>query len=470
MNGHIKRKPATFLSRLVVILIMVCALLVTTLSVGPQVNAQGPGAAARKACEQVLEKVAAQFQQMQSCGTLGENQACYANKLVLAEFRPDLTPSQFDAPGQTVGLTVLTSLKTSPLDLIKQEWGVALLKLLTASALPGVSGGVPTLFVAYGDASLQDASFTADVPPRINAFYFAGGIGSPECQDLGDDTVPPGGLLVSNPDGTQVAFQVNGVDIKIGSTILIRAYPNQQMIMAVLEGTLTAQIGGQPPETAIAGQEVWVEVGGPAGLTAQRFIPPAVRNTSFPNMGLSNVCKLATAAGMRVPPMCQNMKVLVPTATPVMPTPELFIPSPIPTETPTPTITPRPRPVYGLLNGGVGLTNGATMNGGRIQVEGYCLRNWGVYGQTDGVNWYCVDGRGQINTQQQQQKVQIDAVPVAPAPVGPPALFGAGVTLNEAHFGEICKLTYRRHPEAYALQNGNDPLPADRWRCYGRIQ
>lgn len=92
-----------------------------------------------------------------------------------------------------------------------------------------------------------------------------------------------------------------------------------------------------------------------------------------------------------------------------------------------------------LLRGGIGLTTGQPITDGAFEVEGYCSYLNGNYATTtDGVNWYCtLDG-------------------------------SIAVTLTQANFDEICRLTYN-NPNAFAVQSSSSNTPAYNWLCYERI-
>ncbi|HEX2618692.1 MAG TPA: hypothetical protein VHL11_01060 [Phototrophicaceae bacterium] len=96
-------------------------------------------------------------------------------------------------------------------------------------------------------------------------------------------------------------------------------------------------------------------------------------------------------------------------------------------------------PQVSLLTDGRGLTTGTHMTNGEIEVEGYCTRLNSNYTVTeDGANWYCVEN-GQH-----------------------------AVTLTEADFTEICRLTYNQS-DAFAIQAQGTLPAAYRWRCFGEI-
>lgn len=88
-----------------------------------------------------------------------------------------------------------------------------------------------------------------------------------------------------------------------------------------------------------------------------------------------------------------------------------------------------------LLQDGLGLSDGRTMNNGEFQLEWYC-EDLGYLITNDGVNWYCTLRNGQTAFQ-----------------------------LLPADFDMVCQATYA-NPNAYAIQDGLSQVDAFRWRCY----
>jgi hypothetical protein len=88
-----------------------------------------------------------------------------------------------------------------------------------------------------------------------------------------------------------------------------------------------------------------------------------------------------------------------------------------------------------LLTGGIGLSTGAELNPGEMQVEYYC-HNMGYTITHDDDYWYCVNDSGTIMR-----------------------------TLTQQDFDTICQETYSRL-DAFAAQDGDNPVPAYRWLCY----
>ncbi|MEP7286034.1 MAG: hypothetical protein ABI947_09730 [Chloroflexota bacterium] len=163
--------------------------------------------------------------------------------------------------------------------------------------------------------------------PGSGAFYFSTGISAQAvCGD-----VAPDGMLIQSAAHQTVKFRANGVDMTIGSTVLLRAEPNRAMTVSVLEGQAIIEAGGQQA-TIYSGQELSIPLGNSAavsnGLDAVgppspvRFIPARV---------FSNVCGLALTAGLTSPCVF-----LAPTLTPTQ------IITYTPTVTATLTLTPVP--------------------------------------------------------------------------------------------------------------------------------
>jgi hypothetical protein len=88
---------------------------------------------------------------------------------------------------------------------------------------------------------------------------------------------------------------------------------------------------------------------------------------------------------------------------------------------------------------GIGRSNRQAVSNGEFQVEYYCP-SLGYGGFTrDNENWYCTN-----NSQH-------------------------AYTLQQSDFDRVCRETYNRD-DAFALQNGQNSVPAFRWLCYAPHQ
>ena len=75
--------------------------------------------------------------------------------------------------------------------------------------------------------------------PGMNAFYFSTNVGAQSsCQDI-----PPSGMLIQSPTGHKINFQLNGVKVTMGSSLLFVSQPDGSVAVLVVEGQGTLQIG-----------------------------------------------------------------------------------------------------------------------------------------------------------------------------------------------------------------------------------
>ncbi len=81
------------------------------------------------------------------------------------------------------------------------------------------------------DSSALDTLPTLE-PTPMQAFYFTGGLGTPTCHEA------PNALTIQSHDGMLVDLTINGLDVRIGSTITLQQLDNDQLIMTVQEGSL----------------------------------------------------------------------------------------------------------------------------------------------------------------------------------------------------------------------------------------
>ena len=156
------------------------------------------------------------------CDNLGRNQACYGNKLVSVEFRPNFNTS-FVQSGDKVDLLSIQRMQTSPLDRAASDWGIAVLK--AQANLPDNLPGQNVTFLLFGDASIDNPS------PDMRAVTVETRIGGLECTNA-----PESAVMIQSPEGTQVSMRINGADVTLGSTAYITANRDTgRMTFAVLE-------------------------------------------------------------------------------------------------------------------------------------------------------------------------------------------------------------------------------------------
>jgi hypothetical protein len=122
--------------------------------------------------------------------------------------------------------------------------------------LPDETGLVGWVFseLLVADGSLDQLPVIAPGSPRygpMQAFYLNTRLGGVQCSG-----VPQSGLLIQTPQGAgQINLSVNDVQIRMGSTVVLRAEAGQFMTMKVIEGAGRATAGGRS-RTALAGSQI----------------------------------------------------------------------------------------------------------------------------------------------------------------------------------------------------------------------
>lgn len=111
-------------------------------------------------CMQILPEVQ---KRLTSCSKLGGDQVCYGNPAVTATFVDGRNSLYFSRPGDTVDLSALKTLETTPLNLERNEWGIAALKVQVAN-LDGTATGQVATFVLFGDTTLTNATPATSQP------------------------------------------------------------------------------------------------------------------------------------------------------------------------------------------------------------------------------------------------------------------------------------------------------------------
>ncbi|MBL8163949.1 MAG: hypothetical protein JNJ61_18320 [Anaerolineae bacterium] len=204
-------------------------------------------------CPQIVE--AALDAADEFCADTGRNQACYGHIALTADLRGDVADITFEQPGDMVDVVSLDTLRLNPMDVETGEWGVALMKL--QANLPNTLPGQNVTFLMFGDVEIRNA-ISEDDPPNteihaMQAFYLRTGIGDAPCEGA-----PQSGLVVQTPQGAgSVVFNINGVDVEMGSTVFFQADAEDGMTVSTLEGAahVSDTLGSQP---ILAG--TWVRI------------------------------------------------------------------------------------------------------------------------------------------------------------------------------------------------------------------
>ncbi|GEM_PF-5679273 len=179
------------------------------------------------------------------CSQTGRNEVCYGHTRVRVLPREDLADFTF-APGDITALDNLIRINLAPLSVTRNEWGISLMQLQASipGTLPGQNvsvllfGGVemmpmPSRSNSVNETDDQERSIWEREDGATQAFRIRTGIGGTRC-----DEVPTDGLLIQSPQGERwVTLSINGVDIRLGSTVFLTASPNEVMSVYTLSGT-----------------------------------------------------------------------------------------------------------------------------------------------------------------------------------------------------------------------------------------
>lgn len=168
----------------------------------------------------------------QACQATGRNQACYGNVDMTAEAQPGVENFSFTQMGDIVNVSDLRTIRLSPMIVEESKWGVALLRL--QANLPDTLPGQNVTFLLFGDVEITNAvdpGAETEYNP-MQAFYLKTSTGDAQCAEA-----PESGMLVQTPEGAgQVAFNVNGVDVDMGSTVFFQSAEEAGMTVSTLEG------------------------------------------------------------------------------------------------------------------------------------------------------------------------------------------------------------------------------------------
>jgi hypothetical protein len=214
-------------------------------------NAQG----GLGACPAIVDRALAAVDQY--CEGTGRNQVCYGNIRLEAEPQPGIDDFTFSTTGDIVNVADIRTLSLSGMNQESGEWGVALMRL--QANIPDTLPGQNVTFIMFGDVSITSAvepeALAAGQATPMQAFYLTTGIGDAQCNEA-----PESGLLVQTPQGIgEVAFTVNGIDMQIGSTVLLQGQPDTELTVTVFEGSavMNSDEGTIP---VVAGSRMRVEL------------------------------------------------------------------------------------------------------------------------------------------------------------------------------------------------------------------
>lgn len=102
----------------------------------------------------------------EACSATGRNQACYGNLVIDASTRE---PATFETTGDIVQVSNIESLELASMNVARNEWGVALMRV--QANLPDTLPGSNVTFLLFSDVVIEDAGYEGDAtpPPVLNA-------------------------------------------------------------------------------------------------------------------------------------------------------------------------------------------------------------------------------------------------------------------------------------------------------------
>jgi hypothetical protein len=191
--------------------------------------------AAQTACPTLVEEALDSLDA--HCAGLERNQACYGNVSLEATPQASAANFTFEQVGDIVDVTDIQSLKLQPMDEASGTWGVVMMQL--QADIPDSLPGQNVTFILFGNVEIENVSSDDQAP--MQAFTLQTGV-----SDAGCEEAPESGVMIQTPEGVEsVSFNVNGVDMEIGSTVMLQAEPEGDMTVATMEGAAVMEMEGQ---------------------------------------------------------------------------------------------------------------------------------------------------------------------------------------------------------------------------------
>lgn len=167
----------------------------------------------------------------ENCAGLGPGFICYGAGIVKASAvdSSDSAPV-LGVPSDVIPIGGVGQIVTAPIDLESGGIGVAVMNLSVRS--PETDAEQMIALVLVGDATLEILSppENPEVDSNIPAFLLKGGSTNTECPGS------PKGLIVQTPQDTPYTLNINGANVTMSSTVYFTVSPEQEMVVASLEG------------------------------------------------------------------------------------------------------------------------------------------------------------------------------------------------------------------------------------------
>jgi hypothetical protein len=145
--------------------ILVAAYIILAVASPGQSDIQAQGATCPAFIEQALDVLE------DHCEALGRNAACYGFNRVDATFAQAIEPEFFSQPSDRAELTTLQSIRTAPLNLALERWGIAVMNV--QANVPNTLPGQAVTFLLLGDTQVEnrvlpDEAYLPPDPVTVN--------------------------------------------------------------------------------------------------------------------------------------------------------------------------------------------------------------------------------------------------------------------------------------------------------------
>ena len=170
------------------------------------------------------------------CNLLGRNQVCYGNLSIDVTARTEAPDFTFEQAGDIIEVSYLHALKIDPFDQLNGIWGLAVMQL--QANIPDTLPGQNVTFLLFGNTEIEDLTTAQQAPMQV--FMLRTGLGNAGCSEA-----PESALMIQTPTGVEsVTFNINGLNIEIGSTVVIQAQAGRAMTINTLEGAAVVTLDG----------------------------------------------------------------------------------------------------------------------------------------------------------------------------------------------------------------------------------
>ncbi len=165
------------------------------------------------------------------CNKIGANEGCYGNTTLQGQMIANAN-QRFSERGDVADISQIQSISADPLNLMTQDWGIAIFRVL--GNLPGTVPGEMVTLMVFGNTKLDKTS------TGLDSFYFSSELGQIVC-----GKVPMDGILINMPNGAGWIFDVNGAELTLMGNASLEANKNGTMVVGLYNGAGQITSDGQ---------------------------------------------------------------------------------------------------------------------------------------------------------------------------------------------------------------------------------